>query len=129
MPWTWRPTRHGRRTRTVRRSCRRRRRGRSDEIAAQARSRGIAQTVLLLLTDGRANVGLRAQRGGLEEELQQLGRQVAAAGIQTLVIDTQRSYLSRGEARRLAEWLAGEYIYLPQASGDHIAALALAATR
>lgn len=95
------------------------------EVAQQARARGIMQTVLVLLTDGRANVGLRAGREGVAEELQTLGRAVVAAGIQTIVVDTQRTYLSRGEARKLAEWLAGEYVYLPNAQGEQIAALAV----
>lgn len=94
------------------------------EVARQARSRGILQTVLVLLTDGRANVGLRAGRGEVEQELRALGRSVAAAGVRALVIDTQRSYLSRGEARRLAEWLGGQYVYLPDAKGQQIAAVA-----
>lgn len=94
------------------------------EVAQQARARGIMQTVLVLLTDGRANVGLRAGREGVAEELQTIGRAVVAAGIQTIVVDTQRTYLSRGEARKLAEWLAGEYVYLPNAQGEQIAALA-----
>jgi len=95
------------------------------DVAQQARARGIMQTVLVLLTDGRANVGLRAGRDQVAEELQTLGRAVVAAGIQTIVVDTQRTYLSRGEARKLAEWLAGEYVYLPNAQGEQIAALAV----
>ncbi len=92
-------------------------------IAKQARSHGIMQTVLVLLTDGRANVGLRAGRDGIEAELRVLGRSIVEAGIHTMVIDTQRSYLSRGEARHLAEWLGGQYIYLPNARGEQIAEL------
>jgi magnesium chelatase subunit D len=97
------------------------------EVARQAASRGILQTVLILLTDGRANVGLRAGRDGVEQEVRLLSGQIAAAGIQAVVVDTQRRYLSQGEARRLAGWLHGEYIYLPQASGAQIAGAALAA--
>jgi len=43
----------------------------------------------------------------------------------TTVVDTQRTYLSRGEARKLAEWLAGAYVSLPNAQGEQIAALAV----
>lgn len=93
------------------------------DVARQARQRGILQTVLILLTDGRANVGLQAG-GDLQAELEQLGRHIIAAGIHTVVVDTQRSYLSQGQARRLAGWLGGEYAYLPQASGEQIADLA-----
>lgn len=94
------------------------------DVAKQARSRGIFQTVLVLLTDGRANVGLRAERAEIGGELQLLARNVAAAGIQSIVIDTQRSYLSRGEAQKLAGWLSGTYVYLPNAKGEQIADLA-----
>jgi magnesium chelatase subunit D len=97
------------------------------DVARQARGRGIFQTVLVLLTDGRANVGLRSGRDGVEDELRLLGKQVAADGIQAVVVDTQRSYLSHGEARRLASWLGGEYVYLPNASGAQIAGAAVAA--
>jgi magnesium chelatase subunit D len=95
------------------------------DVAAQAKSRGILQTVLVLLTDGRANIPLRGDRAALEGELQALGRSIAEAGIQSIVVDTQRNYLSRGEARRLAGWLQGQYIYLPNAKGEEIAAAAL----
>jgi magnesium chelatase subunit D len=95
------------------------------EVAAQARSRGILQTVLVLLTDGRANIGLKANRADITTEIQTLGQHVQLAGIRTIVVDTQRSYLSRGEARQLAAWLGGEYIYLPNAQGEQIAQAAI----
>lgn len=95
------------------------------DMARQARSRGILQTVLVLLTDGRANVGLRAERDGIQAELQALGASIAESGIRTIVVDTQRNYLSRGEARNLASWLRGDYIYLPNAKGEQIAEAAM----
>jgi len=54
-------------------------------------------------------------------ELERLGRYVQSVGLRVMVVDTQRSYLSRGEARQLAEYVGGTYIYLPNASGEHIA--------
>jgi magnesium chelatase subunit D len=97
---------------------------RSLEVARQARRRGIHNVVLVLLTDARANVGLRVARGGVETELQAVAAAVAAAGLQSLVIDTQRSFLSQGSAQRLAAALQGQYLYLPGASGAAIAAAA-----
>lgn len=94
----------------------------ADDVAQQAQRRGILQTVLVLLTDGRANVGLNG--GDVQTELQQLGKHIAASRLQVMVVDTQRNYLSRGEARQLAEWLGGDYAYLPNASGEEIADLA-----
>lgn len=95
------------------------------EVAKQARGKGIQQCVALFLTDGRGNVGL--QDGvAIDAEITTLAAAVASAGIKSVVIDTQRNYLSRGEGRVLAEKLAGEYIYLPNASGADIAQTAVA---
>ncbi len=98
------------------------------QIAQQARSRGIHQTTLIIITDGRPNIPLHAtpelsrdERLALaREEVQRLCRQLQAAGIGAVVIDTQRSFLSRGEARQLAEWLGGRYVYLPQGNAREI---------
>lgn len=92
------------------------------ELAAQARRRGCSQIVLVLLTDGRANVGLRAERAQVDEELRGLARHLALAGLTSLVIDTQRNFLSQGAAQKLASALAGRYLYLPGARGETIAA-------
>jgi magnesium chelatase subunit D len=90
------------------------------DVAWQAQQRGILQTVLVLLTDGRANVSLQKD-GNIQDELVKIGRHIAASTMQVVVVDTQRSYLSQGEARQLATWLGGEYAYLPQAKGEQIA--------
>ncbi|MCU0512744.1 MAG: magnesium chelatase ATPase subunit D [Anaerolineae bacterium] len=89
------------------------------EVARQARQRGILQTILVLLTDGRANQPFQPGSDP-DTELQQIGRYVALSGLRVIVVDTKRSYLSQGEARRLAGWLHGEYAYLPNASGQQI---------
>lgn len=95
------------------------------QVAAQARSRGIMQCVAILLTDGRANVAY--QRGhDIAMEVEILACGVVNAGIRTVVVDTQRSYLSRGEGKKLADLLDGVYVYLPQATGADIAAAAVA---
>lgn len=94
------------------------------DLAQQARRRGLQNVVLVLLTDARANVGLKADRAGVEDELRQVAMAASAAGLKSLVIDTQRSYLSQGSAQRLASWLGGQYLYLPGADGDAIAAAA-----
>jgi len=94
------------------------------EVAKQARSKGIQQCVALFLTDGRGNKGLQNDVP-IDVEIATLAAAVAAEGIKAVVIDTQRNYLSRGEGRKLAEKLAGEYIYLPNANGADIAATAV----
>jgi magnesium chelatase subunit D len=94
------------------------------DVAEKARRRGLRNIVLVLLTDGRANIGLRADRAGVDDEVKQLAAGVAAAGISSLVVDTQRSFVSQGSASRLAGWLGGRHLYLPGASGATIASAA-----
>ncbi|MGQ9480865.1 magnesium chelatase ATPase subunit D [Chloroflexus sp.] len=105
------------------------------QISEQARSRGIFRTTIVLITDGRPNVPLKAdptmdKAQRLEQarqEVQQLAGRLRAAGVGAVVIDTQRSFVSRGEAQQLAAWLGGRYVYLPNGRGDQIANAVIAA--
>jgi magnesium chelatase subunit D len=102
------------------------------QLARQMRGRGVHQTSLVLMTDGRGNVplsmdGAPATKSSLAAELQQLASLVRADGIKAIVIDTQSNYLSRGEGPALARALDGRYVYLPNAKAAQIAALAVGA--
>ncbi|NJL05610.1 MAG: VWA domain-containing protein, partial [Chloroflexaceae bacterium] len=98
------------------------------QIAQHARSRGIQQTSLVLITDGRPNMPLQPQPdqsrderlAHAREEVQRLAGRLRNEGLTAVVIDTQRNFLSRGEARQLAEWLGGRYVYLPQGNSREI---------
>jgi len=106
------------------------------QVAEQARARGIHRTTLVLITDGRPNVPLRADPAldrqaraeQARQEVQTLSARLRAAGVGAVVIDTQRSYVSRGEAQQLAAWLGGRYVYLPQGRGDQIAQAVVSAS-
>lgn len=100
------------------------------QLAQQARGRGVTQATLVLMTDGRANVPLGSRLGAgdapvdkaeLQREIRQVAGLLRAEGIYAIVIDTQANYLSRGEAPKLAEWLGGRYVYLPNARAEQIA--------
>lgn len=95
----------------------------AEDVAQQAAGRGIHQTVLIVLTDGRGNVPL-TEGGNPKIELEQVGAHLAGSPLRIVIVDTQRSYLSRGEAKRLAGWVGGEYAYLPNANSEDIATLA-----
>jgi magnesium chelatase subunit D len=90
-------------------------------LARRAARQGTEQTVLLLFTDGRANVPLSAdalcERSVrlhlIRQELELLGRLLQREAVSTLVVDTQRLFTSGGEGRELAEKLCGQYLYLP----------------
>jgi magnesium chelatase subunit D len=93
------------------------------KLAQRARRLGIRQTMLVLFTDGRANVGLDAEEPDpalrpqkIRREIELIGAALQREGVTSLVIDTQEHFTSRGEGRALAEWLGGRYFYLPRAS-------------
>jgi magnesium chelatase subunit D len=106
------------------------------DVARRARLRGTSQAMLVLLTDGRSNVGLydaaaddrTARVAVLQDELRRLGARLQADAITAVVIDTKSRFVSSGEGRALAETLGGRYLYLPRAdeASIHRAVTALA---
>ncbi|HWT01866.1 MAG TPA: VWA domain-containing protein, partial [Pyrinomonadaceae bacterium] len=95
------------------------------EIARHER-RGDAgqEIVLLLFTDGRANVSLResesldrvSRRRVIDEELKGAGAALLSAGVRVVVVDTQNRFTSSGEAQRLAQLIGGRHVHLPPAT-------------
>ena len=95
---------------------------RSIEVARMARARDRSQTLLLLFTDGRANVGAGGERrrAAIEEELRRLGSVLQREGIASVVVDTRSMFVSTGEGESLAAALGGRYVYLPRADSNSI---------
>lgn len=98
------------------------------ESAKQMKSKGITQIMLVFITDGRGNVALThsdtdaSDKQKIAAEIAALAQSIRLEGLNSVVIDTQTGYLSRGEAKRLAEQLGGRYLYLPNAKAEQIAA-------
>jgi magnesium chelatase subunit D len=96
------------------------------EIARFTRRQSTERIVLLLFTDGRANVSLRVggrlnqatRQREIESELEQLGTALQRADVATIIVDTQNRFTSGGEAQRLAEMIKGRYVYLPSISSS-----------
>ncbi|MDT4952959.1 MAG: magnesium chelatase subunit [Acidobacteriota bacterium] len=96
---------------------------RSLELAERAARQGAERIVLLLFTDGRANVLLRtegAQNQGtrrhlIEEELGLLGLAAQQSSITKIVVDTQYRFTSSGEGRKLADQIGARYVQLGSA--------------
>ncbi len=95
-------------------------------VAHRARRQGVAATVLLLFTDGRANVSLRpdetltraARRSVIGQEIIDLGIALQHAGVRIVVVDTQNRFTSNGEGQSLAAKLGGHYLHLPSTAGE-----------
>ncbi|KAL3159157.1 hypothetical protein ABBQ32_011145 [Trebouxia sp. C0010 RCD-2024] len=97
------------------------------------------RVMVVLLTDGRANVSLaksnedpealaegapKPSKTELQEEVKGMAKKMGAAGMQLLVIDTENKFVSTGFAEEIAKAGLGKYYYLPNASDASIAAAA-----
>lgn len=92
-------------------------------LAAAARRRGVEQTLIVFLTDGRANVPMAESAAGMImevrrrhvlQELERLATSYRRDGVRSLVVDTKQTFGAQSDAVRLAGMLGGEYYYLPQ---------------
>ena len=94
---------------------------RSLEVARSAARRGARRIVLLVFTDGRANVPLEARAAAnpaarvrqIADEIGRLGAALGALGVASVVVDTRRGFGARGEGASLARALGGRYVRLP----------------
>ncbi|HKP72901.1 MAG TPA: VWA domain-containing protein, partial [Pyrinomonadaceae bacterium] len=95
---------------------------RSLEISERAARQGTAaRVVLLVFTDGRANVPLDGRVGGeraavrlrIKGELEKIGVRLQRAKVASVVVDTQNRFTSGGEGQTLARALGGRYVHLP----------------
>lgn len=78
---------------------------------------GTGEPVLLVLfTDGRANVSLQAGAETLWTEIAELCAEIRSCGVESVVIGTARGFAG-GEAQRLAYELGAKYMPLEPAAG------------
>jgi magnesium chelatase subunit D len=101
----------------------------SVQLARRVRSQRTGEIVLLLFTDGRANVPLqakgmndRARHRLIEDELRRLGNEMRKARLDLVVVDTQNPFTQNGEALALAENLGARYfqIWSPHELRDYV---------
>jgi len=91
------------------------------EVALRAVNEGARRVVLVLFTDGRANVPLGGgvaghrtkARAQVMSEVRMLGAALRRIDVTSLVVDTSSRFTSGGEAAELASALGGAYVPLP----------------
>jgi magnesium chelatase subunit D len=107
------------------------------DVARAARLQDKSDVMLLIFTDGRANVGLRSRTEneaagraeGITDELRQIGALLQLDEINSVVIDTRSRFVGAGEGQALAQLLGGRYLYLPGADEHAIYGAVKAAAR
>jgi magnesium chelatase subunit D len=95
-------------------------------LARCAATQSSCEIVLLLFTDGHANVPLQAngmkdramRRRLIEDEVKRLGSEMRKAGIDPVVINTQSAFTQNRGALRLAENLGARYLQLKELIAD-----------
>jgi len=74
--------------------------------------------LLVLLSDGKANVGLPESPGDPWQQALHAAADIRADGIPALVLDSDAGYVRLGRARQLAEALSAEYLPLEELSAE-----------
>ncbi|MBV8679216.1 MAG: VWA domain-containing protein, partial [Aquitalea sp.] len=88
-----------------------------DTLARQG-AQGLSP-LLVLLSDGRANVALDEDADAWQQSLQ-LAAALAEAAIPSLVLDTEQDYVKLSRARQLAEAMQAEYLPCEQLSSTEL---------
>jgi magnesium chelatase subunit D len=94
------------------------------QLAAQMLQQSAPQDappLLVILSDGRANVGLPGSQGDPWQQTLDAAAVLAAQGVPALVLDTEAGYLRLGRAAQLAEALGAPCLTLEQLTGDALA--------
>ncbi|GJD06619.1 Magnesium-chelatase subunit ChlD [Galdieria sulphuraria] len=108
----------------------------ASKVGIQALSSGdVGQAIIVLISDGRANISLsqslgeapdtKKSKAELKQEVLDMARKIAAlAKVKLLCIDTENKFVSTGIAKEIANAANGNYNYLPKATDSAVASLA-----
>jgi magnesium chelatase subunit D len=94
------------------------------DLARRTRSTEQRGSLIVLLTDGCANLTLTGEApGSLEtvwQELEHVGAEVRVESLASVVIDTRQPLLARGDGKRLASLLGARHVSLRRLDAEEI---------
>jgi len=91
----------------------------ASRVCRRVRPSDPRETLLVILTDGRANVPRRPD-AVLWEDIEEACRDLRREAVVSVVIDTTRREVSGGEAGRLARLLGARLVHLPNPGPDAV---------
>jgi magnesium chelatase subunit D len=91
-----------------------------ETVSRARRSHPDLLVLLVILSDGKANVGLPSTTGDPVVQALQAAEELAGDGVPALVLDSDAGYLRMGRARELAEALRGEHLVLEGLSAEEM---------
>ncbi|MGZ5585328.1 MAG: putative cobaltochelatase [Methylobacter sp.] len=89
-------------------------------VALETLDKTTMPPLLVLLSDGKANIALQDSNDPWQESLRFAGL-LAERGVPALVLDTETGYLRLGRARQLAQAMGAEYLTLEELSAENLA--------
>ncbi len=93
-----------------------------DIIQRELRKDERLATLMVLITDGKANVSIEKGNNPLEEG-KKIAYRIKQAGIKSLVIDTETGFVRIGKLPQFAEAMGGRYYHLEDIKAENIFSL------
>jgi magnesium chelatase subunit D len=87
-------------------------------VRRERRARPEQYPLLVLLSDGRANIALPDEPGDAWQQSLQMAREVASAGVPALILDTETGYIRLGRGQELAQAMMAEHMALEELSAE-----------
>ncbi|MDI6794327.1 MAG: hypothetical protein QME81_15930 [bacterium] len=79
-------------------------------------------TLMVLVTDGKANVSIQKEARPFEEA-REIAAKIKSAGVKSIVIDTETGFVRLGRLQELSQGLGGRYYSLEDIKAEAISTL------
>jgi magnesium chelatase subunit D len=88
-------------------------------ILSELKKQKDCKPLMVLISDGRANVSIDKEKNPIEEALQ-ISSRIKNMKTDTIVIDTEKGFLKLGKLRDIADSMGAKYLHLEELRADKI---------